>query len=246
MPETKNNFKSKESENEEIDFTAKKRHNNINRFLNSYFKYFLVFLLCIFLIIVIVFFIKPRFEKAVFTFNDILQKQKTEFIQKYQDLENYKELIAGFENVNPDITYKINKIIPTAYTRDDLFTEITYFLISNDFKVDNVEVISLEKNETNIPAETGVNLGRRVENTKKVDSSDTGTTSDLYLKQLNSLPSTIGAWVVKVSISDIDYSKLKKLFNVLENNLRLIDIYYLDFQPESRSVNIEFLTYYKK
>ncbi len=246
MPETKNNFKSKESENEEIDFTAKKRHNNINRFLNYYFKYFLVFLLCIFLIIVIVFFIKPRFEKAVVTSNDILQKQKTEFIQKYQDLENYKELIAGFENVNPDITYKINKIIPTAYTRDDLFTEITYFLISNDFKVDNVEVISLEKNETNIPAETGVNLGRRVENTKKVDSSDTGTTSDLYLKQLNSLPSTIGAWVVKVSISDIDYSKLKKLFNVLENNLRLIDIYYLDFQPESRSVNIEFLTYYKK
>jgi len=246
MPETKNNFKKKESENEEVDFSVKKRRNNINRFLNSYFKYFLVVVIFAILLIAIIFLIKPQFKDAIIASNNILQERKTEFIKKYQELEKYKELIADFDIVDSSVAYKINKMVPAKYSRDDLFSEVTYFLISNNFKVDNVEVVSLEENKDSISLESDVNLGRRAVNTKIANSENTESTDDLYLGQLNSLPTNIGAWVVKVSVSDVDYNKLKKLLNVLENNLKLIDIYYLDFQPDNHSVGIEFLTYYKK
>lgn len=242
MPETKNNFKKNESENEEVDFSVKKRRNNINRFLNSYFKYFLVVVIFVILLMAIIFLVKPRFEDAVIASNNILQERKTEFIKKYQELEKYKELIADFETVDSGVAYKINKMVPTGYSRDDLFSEITYFLISNDFKVKNVEVISLNENKNNIPSDSNINLGRRAVNS---DNNNTATTSDLYLQHLNSLPIGVGAWEVKASISDINYTGLKKLLSILENNLKLIDIYYLDFQPGNRSVDIEFLTYYK-
>jgi len=44
----------------------------------------------------------------------------------------------------------------------------------------------------------------------------------------------------------IDYNSLRNLISLLEYNLKLIDIYSIDFNPNSETLNLKFVTYYLK
>lgn len=246
MLDKKNSSKKKDHDLEmsEEEMKSRKRHNSLNRFLNSYFKYFLVLVAVLILLVAIQLLIRPKFNEAVVLSNNVLKEKKSEFINEYQKWQNYEKVIAEFNAIDQISVAKIKKIIPETYSRDDLFTEITYFLISNNYQVKKVEVVSPLAASS---LEEGLNLGRR--GTAPLPVVATGSDSvksDLYQKRLSALPDEIGAWVVKVSLSDINYSGLRKMLVDLENNLKLIDIYFLDFQPLDKGVTLEFLTYYYK
>jgi len=49
---------------------------------------------------------------------------------------------------------------------------------------------------------------------------------------------------VTLSVSSIDYSGLKNLLHLLENNLRLIDVTNLSFSPDNNAATIGLRTYY--
>lgn len=236
------NKKGRDIEFDEEILKTRKRRNNINRFLMSYFKYFLVAIIFIILVLSFKFLLIPQYGEVMFTSNNVLQEKKTEFILQYQKLKDYENTINQFNAINSNDIYRVEKMIPNSYSRDDLFAEITYFLMTNNYKVENVEVLSLD--QTSTTTNPDFNLDRRSD--LKNQKATTSTSSDLYKKQLSFLPDNIGAWKIRVSVSGVDYFSLKKMLNILESNLKIIDIYYLDFQPADRIVSVDFLTYYKK
>jgi hypothetical protein len=236
------NKKVRDVEFDEEILKARKRRNNINRFLMSYFKYFLVVIIFIILVLSFKFLLIPQYKEVVFASNNVLKEKKTEFMLQYQELKNYENTINQFNTINSNDIYRIEKMIPNSYSRDDLFAEITYFLMTNNYKVENVEVLSLDQAPTS--TDSNINLNRRSDSQNQ--KTTTSSSSDLYKKQLSLLPENIGAWKIRVSVSEVDYFSLKKMLNILESNLKIIDIYYLDFKPTDRTVSIDFLTYYKK
>ncbi len=74
--------------------------------------------------------------------------------------------------------------------------------------------------------------------TPKISQGESGTDS--------SLPSEIGRIKVTLSIIGVDYFSLKNTLNTIENNLMIMDIISLDFQPSNNSVDLVFYTYYLK
>lgn len=83
----------------ESEFADRKRRNNVNKFLNSYFRFIAVFILVVFLWVAIRFMIKPRFEDAITLSNNALKQKKTEFLSEYKKMENYKRLLPNFRKL---------------------------------------------------------------------------------------------------------------------------------------------------
>ena len=174
MPDIKNK-KERDVEFDEEILKARKRRNNINRFLMSYFKYFLVAIIFIILVLSFKFLLIPQYGEVMFTSNNVLQEKKTEFILQYQKLKDYENTINQFNAINSNDIYRVEKMIPNSYSRDDLFAEITYFLMTNNYKVENVEVLSLD--QTSTTTNPDFNLDRRSD--LKNQKATTSTSSDL-------------------------------------------------------------------
>lgn len=219
----------------EISLKQRRINNKINSFLNSYFKFVVIILVVVFFMASVNYIIVPRFRKVSVSSEEVLQRKKSEFLREYNSLQEYKKIIAGFSQINPEDVYRIEKMMPSRYSREDLFIEMTYFLLENNFKTDLVkvsdplEVASVEKNDTQ---------GRRVVNNN----------ADLpaYYSYVSSLPSGIGSWLIEIELSNVNYQSLKNFLDIVENNLRIMDIYSLDFDPQAQSVKAKIITYYKK
>ncbi|MFA5644513.1 MAG: hypothetical protein WC928_03245 [Patescibacteria group bacterium] len=221
-------------EKDKLDLLAKKRKNDLNRFLNSYFKFFSLFFILLFLWASFRFIVQPKFKKVVSESNNILIEKKSQFIKEYRNLQNYKKTIAEFSEINPENIYKILKILPDEYTRDDLFTEITYFFIKNNFKLKSVDI-----------SPTAGTLGESLEGTGR-RSAEVVVESPQYLDHLSSLPTEVGSWFIEVEFSGINYFNLKYLLSLLENNLKIVDTFSVEFSPQDGTAKIGLLTYYYK
>ncbi|HOZ53228.1 MAG TPA: hypothetical protein PK142_00945 [bacterium] len=219
----------------EISLKQRRINNKVNSLLNSYFKFVVVVLVIVFFMASVNYIIIPRFRKVSISSEEVLQRKKAEFLREYNSLQEYKKIIAGFSQINQEDVYRIEKMMPERYSREDLFMEMTHFLLENNFKTDSVkvsdplEIASAEKNDAQ---------GRRVVNNNP----------DLpaYYNYASSLPSGVGSWLIEIELSNVDYQSLKNLLNIIENNLRIMDIYSLDFNPQEQSVKAKIITYYKK
>lgn len=219
----------------EVNLKQRRMNNKINSFLNSYFKFAVIALVIIFFVASVNYIIIPRFKKVSVSSEEVLQKKKAEFLKEYNSLQNYKKIISGFSQINQEDIYKIEKMIPNRYSREDLFIEMTYFLLENNFKTDLVKVSDpLEA----VPTEKNDAQGRRIVNNN----------ADLpgYYNYATSLPVGVGSWLIEIELSNVNYQSLKQFLNIIENNLRIMDIYSLDFNPQEQSVKAKIITYYKK
>ncbi len=231
MIEQNKDAQNKIRENAEAE--ARRRRNALNRFLNSYLKFFVVLLVLVFLWGAINFIIQPKFNEVIQSNDTFLKSKKSEFLIQYNELQKYKRIISEFSNISPENIYKVEKMIPTEYTRDSLFTEITYFLIKNNFKISSIKVTDIRT------------VGSGTANTRRTQVTESNTEQP-YSSLISYLPNDVSYYVVDLNLTNVDYSALKYLLVSLENNLKLIDVYAVNFDPKALTAEISFLTYYKK
>jgi hypothetical protein len=218
------------------DIKKIKNKNAINRFLKSYFHIFVLVFILLFLYLSFSFLIKPKFDKVTYYSDDILEERENEFIDIYKEFQLRKAVIHDFRQIEEIDKYRVGRMIPEEYSKDDLFVEIAYFLMENNFDIISVEVIdpsNLESQDDNRD-----DLGRRTNN-----ETDTSNPYETYLNQL---PNNVGTWLAKISLSDMNYRDLKRLLGILEKNLKLFDVFSLDFDPQEEVVEIEIFSYYYK
>ncbi len=225
----------------EIEDLNRRRSNAINKFLNLYFKYIAVFIIFVVLWGGFRFFIKPRFDEAMALSGTSTKQKKSEFITAYNKMEEYSNVLDEYSEVDKEKINKIIKMVPEEYSRDDLFTEITYFLIQNNYKIDNISVVNPMASESQPDLEADAPAGRRT--TTQAESS---VESAPHINYIKALPSGIGSWFITVNLSNTDYPDLKRLLNLLESNLKLMDVFSVDFEPTSNTATISILTYYQK
>lgn len=235
------NKKNDIKEFEQNSFSGRKIKNKINSFLNSNFQYFSFLMLFFVFWFSFNFILVPKYEKVTLASNEVLESKKSLFVEEYKELVAYKKNIEVFESINEGDIEKISKMIPTEYSKDEIFMEFAYFLMKNNFNIKSLKVHD-PKN---------VSLIQQQSSSRRMLSAPENNPSGLQLDSkatqvAYSLPPNIGSWLLKVELSPINYFDLKYLSDVIENNLKLIDIISLDFDPLSRKVSFEALAYYFK
>ncbi len=232
-----NNKKEKEEQLEKRASSNRRIKNKINSFLNNNFQYFSFLMLFFVFWFSFNFILLPKYEKVVKTSNEVLETKKEMFIKEYRELVSYRKNIEVFESIDKGEVDKINKMVPKNVLRDDVFMEFAYFLMKNNFNIKSLKVS--DPLESSTISQTG--------SRRSMVAPGSGLEIDSRLTQMAySLPSNIASWAIKAEISAVNYVDLKYLLDIIENNLKITDIVYLEFNPESKTVKFDALVYYFK
>ena len=227
--------KNNKNQNSVVDIKKRRRNNEINSFLNKYFKGVVVLVVLFIFLAGIIYIIIPRFQKTSSSSSRLIKDRKLELIREFQTLKDYQAIISEYSNIGVKDINRINKMIPLAYSREDLFIEMSHFLLENNFKADSLVVSDPNQKEEEGKYDA---MGRR-----NIAKKTEDTSLDLYLK---SLPIELGVWLIDLELNDIDYPNLKRFLSLIEKNLKISDIYSLNFNPEDQSLQVQILTYYQK
>ncbi len=153
--------------------------------------------------------------------------------QKYLDSKTYNEslyngkkaaldklasILNDFNNIKDIDKQKIDKILPSNRDHIDLFPEIEYLTLRNGLLFNSVGITEIS------------------------DVSSVVAVEDASKAKLKN----IGAFLISISVSGADYQNFKKYLASLEENLRLMDVIRLSYDPKSKAASLEILTYFWK
>ena len=79
---------------------------------------------------------------------------------------------------------------------------------------------------------------------KEVDSNTFVPSKIKDNEEKDLLPKGVGKIEVNFNAEGVDYYGLKNLIQSIENNLQIMDIENLKFNPEENTITIKFFTYY--
>jgi Tfp pilus assembly protein PilO len=212
----KNNPEEKEDNLEAKKIMTKK----INFFLSNYSNWF-IFLVAI-TIIVFGFFslLKPKYEQISRYLEIINQQGALDYDSKKAELAKMKDLLNVYNGLDKKNIDKINFIAPVKQNKEELFTEINYLVAKSQLVLLSVALSG------------------------PVVYQDRGIFKNATEK--NNQAEKIEAVSVNLSISGTDYNTFKTFLDLLENNLRLIDVTSLSFDPKSESTSLTMDVYYLK
>lgn len=205
----------------------KAKEQRINMFLVRYFKWLVVLFVLIVFISSYIFLIKPKYQKITQSVGANKISREQEYLERKEYLAGIKDLINIYKKINLSDIKKVNLILSKGNNYEELFTQLESIVLKSgllikSLKIDSEEYVGKE------------NILKK----PKISREESGTDS--------SLPSEIGRIKVTLSIIGVDYFSLKNILNTIENNLMIMDIISLDFQPSNNSVDLDFYTYYLK
>ncbi|NMB48525.1 hypothetical protein GYA13_03750 [Candidatus Kuenenbacteria bacterium] len=184
---------------------------------------FLVFLLFVVLLVPGYFlFINPE-NQTYRTNKDLLANQERELEQKKNQLLELRKTLVNYESINELDRAKVREILPYGPSEPDLYINISSLVEASGAKL---ETINIELNE-------GPGGGPSEE-------------SLIQDKKSALAGGQIKTARVRLSVSEINYTKVKSLFNLIENNVRLLDIKSFNFNPSEGTLDLVMVAYYLK
>ena len=212
-----------------LEGDSAQQKSKINNILNSYFKYFIFIVVAAILFGSYVYILKPKYEEVVKVVYGDIDNQEKVYLQQLKKLNSFKKIVSIYNSIPNDEKERLNNLLPPDYIKEQLFIELGYILPQNGY---NLSYLNFEKD---------IETEKEDENRRQVNSEKK---SEFYF--LNDLPEDIGYIKAGLEVSMIDYNSLRNLISLLEYNLKLIDIYSIDFNPNSETLNLKFVTYYLK
>jgi len=195
----------------------------INTFFARYFNWLLVFVVLVVVIAGGFFVLKPKYDYVVkFTENNNSGTEQ-EYSIRREYLDKIKSLISTYNKVSAADMKKVDLILAEKGVPEKLFSQIEALAEKNGLLLESLKIESPEEAEES----SGINLKKKTE-------------------EAGSLPAEIGILKGTFSIVGVDYFSLKSLISTMENNLMLMDIVNLNFNPDTSSAEFVFHTYYLK
>jgi hypothetical protein len=224
---------------EEMNSQQLKKKNELNRFLNNYFGWFTVILVIAILVGSYYLLLRPKYDLILETINTSLNEKK-QLLPKYRDFGNYQALLKVYNELSNENIQKINDLIPAEYIKEDLFIELVYIVSKRGMVVESLDITKVGAAETAAAASAAATPATPAGNTRTRSASQPTAASTIEIAP------GVGTMTARMSVSKVDYEKLKILLVTLEDSLRLFDIKKLTFDPEKKTVDLELATYYFK
>ncbi len=192
-------------------------------FFANFFNWFIVVICFVILISGYMFLIKPKYE-FIISDQEVAIKEK-----EYEDKVNYLKQLGEVKNLYQTIT--------------DADKEKIDFILSANQDLDALRIVLLR--------EVGF-LGRlyrvNIDNVviTPLDTSDGKLLTIAQEPKPNPELANLQIVTVSFSVTGVDYSRLKQMILKIEQNLRIMDVVRLDYNPQARSANLVLYTYYLK
>jgi hypothetical protein len=208
---------------EDIDNTVEGRSLRVkefNKFLDDYFGWIVA------VVVILVFALEtwalllPKYEQTVRFIDSIDQQQSLDVTSKQTELDKINQLIAAYNKIDKKYITKVNAIAPAVQNKEELFSELNYLVSVNQLILQSISLSS---------ASTYQDQGLL-----PIESDQSGISDRLQTV-------TIG-----LSVKGTSYEAFKNFLASLENNLRLMDILSIQFDPQGQSTSLIINTYYSK
>lgn len=201
-----------------------KTQNKLNRWLNKYFALIIVAVLIIFLLLAYWLVLAPKINQTKEIIQRNLEQQQNLYLISKRKLTNLQALEEMYKKINPADLQKFNAVLPDSYPPEKLFGEIAEIVSRGGWLISE---ISLE-----------------VESEILDDGSprDDKDAEEMAARQITNIERIN----IKVGVDNLDYAGFKRLLNMLETNLRLLDVSELEFFPSDRQAIFVLTTYYYK
>ncbi len=197
------------------------KKNSFNTFLNSYFNLFVVVLLSFLLIMSYFLILKPKVDKTVMAIEENISYHQKLLQSEKTKLLSLEAVIANYNDIDAIDIERVNRILPNDYDKELLYGEIEELITRNGF----------------IP--TSITLKKDGEEALAAGAAPVNT------KLESKVSEKVGIINISLSIASVDYAGLKNLLNILESNLRLLDVKQLSLDGGS-SGGLELATYFYK
>ncbi|OGF26023.1 hypothetical protein A2331_02210 [Candidatus Falkowbacteria bacterium RIFOXYB2_FULL_34_18] len=190
----------------------------VNNFLLQYFKMVLIGFTILTLLLGYFFVLKPKYTQIK---KDVaLTNENTK--NTSDNLKNYllalNKYIKDYEKVESGVQEKISKVLPVGSNKESM-----YVLIEQIAKNENLFLTSLEITDSSIKAKTSEKN-----------------------KDVSGVPGELGIISIDLSFMGGGYTNLKSLLNVLEQNLQIMDVRSINFNPSNSAISLSLDTYYLK
>ncbi|MFH1427951.1 MAG: hypothetical protein ABIG60_05515 [Patescibacteria group bacterium] len=192
-------------------------------YLSLYFKWLILIISGLILILGIIFFVIPKYNEI----REFIRVNEGKNIGDLNEATNYLEklndLITIYQKIDTVDIENIKSMLPEENIKEDLFTELESIITKNGLLVKSI-IINEPEGET-----ANNNQGR------KINESQTARLS---------LPKDIKKIKINLTVVGTNYFSFKNLLKALEKNLRIIDITNLEFSPEGETITLGLETYY--
>ena len=192
----------------------------LNKFLNDYFKWVIVLAVLAVLIFGFFFLIMPKYVQTTRYVGSINEQEKIDLQAKIEELSKIKELISAYAKIDQQYIDKVSAIAPIRNNKEELFSEINYLVNKNQLLLQSMSLGDV----------TGYRDNKLLKQTaagKKISENIEEITINLFVRGTN-------------------YESFKNLLSTLENNLRLMDVLSVNFDPVGKTTWLTIDTYYVK
>jgi len=196
------------------------RIKQFNEFLDDYFNWIVAGIVV--LVFVSGFFavLLPKYQQTVALINSVNEQQSLNVTAKQSELDKINQLIASYNKIDKKYIDKVNAIAPLAQNKEELFSQLNYLVSVNQLYLESITLTSFDNYQDQ-------NLISVPPSEKAIGDS---------LKTVN----------IALSVRGTTYESFKNLLSSLENNLRLMDVLSIKFDPGSQTTELVINTYYSK
>jgi Tfp pilus assembly protein PilO len=209
-------FEEKEGELEAKKILIKK----LNKFFSDYFKWLIVLVVAVIFTSGYFFLLAPKYRQTAKYVSVIGRQEALDLEAKKSELAKIKELAEAFKKIDKKYIEKINAIAPVKKNKEELFSEINYLVSQSGLFLQSVSLA-----EGGDYRDLGlVNPG----------AGDAATSKKIEM---------VG---ISLMVRGADYKAFKNFLANLENNLRIMDVANISFDPSGQAVTLTVNTYYTK
>ena len=193
---------------------------NLNKFFSDYFNWIVAG------IVMVVFFsgffilLLPRYQQAASYLEISNQQQTLNVSAEHVKLNKIQKLLAAYNSIDKNYLAILNEIAPVVQNKEELFSELNYLISANQLFLTSVSLSAgnsyADQGLVPISGAQGAIVGSL--QTVKIDIGVRGT----------------------------NYQTFKNLLSSLENNLRLMDVLSVTFNPQSQDTTLTIDAYYSK
>lgn len=137
---------------------------------------------------------------------------------KIKQLEKMKDRYEEIDKIDLD---KIDSILPDTPGKDKLLSEMENLILKNGLLLTALQI-------------------EEVKETKKIANPEGGAGVPEKKDKL----ANVGKIKISLDLAGTNYDSLKKILKAIENNLRLLDVAKIQFNPESNKTSLEVFAYY--
>lgn len=211
-----------------MDFIQEKKEKKSQAasYVNKYFKVASVLVAGLLVVGGLFLVLKPMYDEIVVMEAVDLTAVNDELTAKQMQLAKINKLVREYEKISENDIAKVNALLPEGVlVKEELYSMIQNIIIG-DATSSNITIYSMN-------AETEEVSTKQVARSKRVE----GSTED-------EIPGEIVKTRLSLDLKGVDYFRLKKILEKIENNLRLMDVKTVDFNPQSNIVSLGIDTYY--